>query len=55
MAIKIEPLDGPMGAIVHGLDSTKPLSDEDFVAVERAMLNHVARGHDKAQKHTLSS
>ena len=42
MVIKIEPLDGPMGAIVHGLDSTKPLSDEDFVAVEQAMLNHIA-------------
>ncbi|GAB4240063.1 MAG: TauD/TfdA family dioxygenase [Methyloligellaceae bacterium] len=42
MAIKIEPLDGPMGAIIHGLDSRRPLSDEDFAAVEKAMLDHLA-------------
>jgi len=42
MAIKIEPLDGPIGALVHGLDSAKPLSNEDFAAVEQAMYDHVA-------------
>jgi taurine dioxygenase len=42
MAIKIEPLDGPIGALVHGLDSSKPLSDEDFATVEQAMYDHVA-------------
>ncbi|MDH3580044.1 MAG: TauD/TfdA family dioxygenase [Hyphomicrobiales bacterium] len=42
MAIKVEPLDAPMGAIVHGLDSRKPLSDDDFSTVEQAMLDHVA-------------
>lgn len=42
MAIKIEPLEGPVGAIVHGLDSSRPLSDEDFRAVEQAMFDHVA-------------
>jgi taurine dioxygenase len=42
MAIKIEPLDGPMGALVHGLDSSKPLNDEDFAKVEQAMCDHVA-------------
>lgn len=42
MAIKVEPLDAPMGAIVHGLDSRKPLSDDDFATVEQAMLDHVA-------------
>jgi len=42
MAIGIEPLDGPIGALVHGLDSTKPLSDEDFASVEQAMFDHVA-------------
>ncbi len=42
MAIKIEPLDGPMGAAVYGLDSTTPLSDEDFALVEQAMYDHVA-------------
>ena len=39
MAIKIEPLDAPMGAVVHGLDSRRALSDEDFNAVEQAMLD----------------
>jgi taurine dioxygenase len=42
MAIRIEPLDGPLGAVIHGLDSREPLSDEDFAAVEQAMLDHVA-------------
>lgn len=42
MAIKVEPLDGPIGAVIHGLDSSQPLSDEDFRAVESAMCEHVA-------------
>ena len=42
MAIKIEPLDGPIGALVHGLDSTRPLSDEDFASVEQAMYDNIA-------------
>lgn len=42
MAIKVEPLDGPLGAVIHGLDSAKPLSDEDFATVENAMCEHVA-------------
>lgn len=42
MAIKIEPLEGPLGAIIHGLDSRTPLGDDDFRAVEQAMLDHVA-------------
>lgn len=42
MAIKVEPLDGPMGAIIHGLDSRKPLNDEDFHTVEMALCEHVA-------------
>ena len=42
MAIKIEPLDGPMGALVHGLDSSRPMSDEDFAIVAQALYNHVA-------------
>jgi taurine dioxygenase len=42
MAIKVEPLDGPMGALIHGLDSRKPLSDEDFAVVENAMCENVA-------------
>ena len=42
MAIKVEPLDGPLGAVIHGLDSSNPLSDEDFRTVENAMCEHVA-------------
>ena len=42
MTIKVEPLDGPLGAVIHGLDSSVPLSDEDFAAVENAMCEHVA-------------
>lgn len=42
MTIKIEPLDAALGAVVHGLDSRRPLSDEDFRTVERAMLDHIA-------------
>lgn len=42
MTIKIEPLEGPMGAIVHGLDSRVALTDEDFNTVEQAMFDHVA-------------
>ncbi len=42
MVIRVEPLEGPMGAVVHGLDSTSPLSDEDFTIIERAMCDHVA-------------
>jgi taurine dioxygenase len=42
VTIKIEPLDGPIGARVYGLDSRKPLTDADFNVVEQAMLDHVA-------------
>lgn len=42
MTIKIEPLEGPMGAIIHGLDSRIPLTDDDFNIVEQAMFDHVA-------------
>ncbi len=42
MAISVEPLDGPLGARVFGLDSRKPLADEDFKKVEQAMLDHIA-------------
>ncbi|MFQ5937389.1 MAG: TauD/TfdA dioxygenase family protein [Acidiferrobacterales bacterium] len=42
MTIKIEPLDGPLGARVLGLDSRKPLADADFSTVEQAMLEHIA-------------
>lgn len=42
MAIEIQPLDGPMGALVYGLDTGAPLSDEDFATVENALYEHVA-------------
>ena len=42
MTLKIEPLDGPLGARVLGLDSRKPLTDEDFATIEQAMLDHLA-------------
>jgi len=42
VTIKIEPLEGPIGARVLGLDSRAPLTDADFHKVEQAMLDHVA-------------
>ena len=42
MTIKIEPLEGPIGARVLGLDSRAPLTDADFHKVEQAMWDHVA-------------
>ena len=42
MPIKVEPLDGPMGAIIHGLDSRHPLDDADFGRIEQALFDHIA-------------
>jgi len=42
MAIRIEPLEGPIGAVVHGLDSRRPLDAGDFATVEQAMFDHIA-------------
>jgi taurine dioxygenase len=42
MPIGIEPLDGPIGAVVHGLDSACTLDADDFAIVEQAMFDHVA-------------
>ncbi len=42
MPIRIEPLEGPVGALVHGLDSARPLSAGDFATIEQAMLDHIA-------------
>jgi taurine dioxygenase len=42
MPVRIEPLEGAIGALVHGLDSRRPLEPEDFATVEQAMFDHVA-------------
>lgn len=42
MPIAIEPLDAPIGALIHGLDSRVPLTDADFATVEQALLDHLA-------------
>ena len=44
MSIRIEPLEGPVGAVVHGIDSRRPLDAEDFAAVEQAMFDHIEGG-----------
>lgn len=42
MALKIENLTGPMGAIIWGLDSARPLTPEEFTKIEQVMLDRVA-------------
>ena len=42
MPIRIELLDGQVGALIHGLDSARTLSAQDFAIVEQAMFDHVA-------------
>jgi taurine dioxygenase len=42
MSIRIEPLDGPVGAVVHGVSSDRPLDEAEFAQVERAMFDHIA-------------
>jgi taurine dioxygenase len=42
MPVRIEPLEGPVGALIHGIDSARPLSADDFATVEQAMFDHVA-------------
>ena len=42
MPVRIEPLEGAIGALVHGLDSRRPLEPEDFATVEQAMFDHAA-------------
>ena len=42
MPIRIEPLDGPVGAVVLGLDPSRALTDAEFATVEKAMFDHVA-------------
>jgi taurine dioxygenase len=42
MPIRVEPLKGPVGALIHGLDSARPLEAREFATVEQAMFDHVA-------------
>jgi taurine dioxygenase len=42
MPIRVEPLEGPVGALIHGLDSARPLEPREFATVEQAMFDHVA-------------
>jgi len=42
MPIRIEPLDGPVGALVQVLDPGRPISAADFAAGEKAMVGHIA-------------
>lgn len=42
MTLKVEPLKGPMGALVWGLDTSRALKDKEFQMIEQAMLQHVA-------------
>ena len=40
MAMKLRRISYAMGAEVTGIDITKPLSDEDFAAVRKALVEH---------------
>ncbi|MEM6624409.1 MAG: TauD/TfdA family dioxygenase [Pseudomonadota bacterium] len=40
--VTVEPLEGAVGCVIHGLRSDRPLSEADFAAIERAMFDHIA-------------
>lgn len=41
MTVTVTPLDAPLGAEVSGVDLSRPLDDEAFGAVHRALLDHL--------------
>jgi taurine dioxygenase len=42
VSVVVEPLDAPFGALLHGLDTQRPLTDQAFRIVEQALLAHLA-------------
>jgi taurine dioxygenase len=42
MTVSIKPLDGPMGALVEGLDTRRQPSDAEFSTIYNAMVEHFA-------------
>ncbi len=41
MALRIVPLEAPLGAEVSGVDLSGPLAEEDFARIEQAWLEHL--------------
>jgi taurine dioxygenase len=41
VSFAVEPLDAPLGAVLSGVDGRKPLSDQGFHCIERALLEHL--------------
>ncbi|MAG31746.1 MAG: taurine dioxygenase [Deltaproteobacteria bacterium] len=42
MSIEIEPVSAEIGAVVHGVDLTKPLAPEVVKEISQALLDHLA-------------
>ena len=40
--LRIEPLDGAVGAVIHGASPDRALSDAEFAAIEQAMFDRIA-------------
>jgi len=41
MSLVVAPLDAPLGAVVTGVDSRRPLDDRLFARIEQALLDHL--------------
>ena len=39
--ISVQPLSGALGAEIHGVDLSNPVSDEVFTEIHRAFLDHL--------------
>ncbi len=42
MTLSVIPLDGPLGCVVEGVDPSRPPSEEEFLFLKKAMLEHLA-------------